>query len=735
MITVDKIMPAIAPNTEYTATSMTAGKKEQLKQVPDAASSPAHSKTLPNLIQRIRDFFTKKGVEASKVESQIKAGAKKELDETQTKEYCHEICENYFREIRFHLKDKPSRFHLIEEDFAIDNTVVDSKLEDLKRKIVEVASQQPYWGEEIPARWLPLEQVLMNLRAQGRKVIHRSLLENMNQAGGVQISTDELDLFLRFQHEIGTILYFSTELLKEKIVLEPQWMINALKSLITAEEFILKHALPVATKWYEFKNGKLYPELIDALWTKDADLHDNKDHILLLMEQLNIIAKPKLYIDDESEIKEVNYFFAPCMLHVKPPREVIFPEPREHTESSSVMCYVFTGKFLPAPIFHRLLAACVAQWPLATKKIGKTLDNQIFCGCGVFKIGHLHQLTLYFSGYVISMRVTRQGTKDKTPSSKLCIEVKEFIAKVLNKVIGYLGHSLKFEEFIQCPEYKGEIVECRIPVALLKENDEVCCDSHDKLIESKKILKFWFDDEVKNTDGQNEDDVDAPITQEHINHARLCNALTTVCSNALREILTTNVPIPHTDIYKAILANKANLNKLNKDQAQLVFPDPQGLTTGKVDEFDTTLLYAIIRNVSSVSAPSNGWGKPPNDNPRDTTLGASVERIRIYRNHISGHSVDGKISQQEFDDYWAKIGEVLREIQMVIGNHGYLEDLEKRKNQAITPHEARELQKTFQEYKKQTEAAASDILSALDSTRQALKKAVSDVKKLQGNQN
>ncbi|KAL3887700.1 hypothetical protein ACJMK2_000094, partial [Sinanodonta woodiana] len=646
--------------------------------------------------------------------------------------YRHEICENYFREIRSHLKDKPSRFHLVEEDFAINNTVVDRKLESLKRKIVEVASRQAYWGEEIPARWLPLEQVLMNLRAQGHKVIHRSQLENINQAGGVQISTDELDLFLRFQHEIGTILYFSTESLKEKIVLEPQWMINALKSLITVEEmFVLRHAPSVSTMWHEFRNGKLYLELIDALWTKDRnpDLHDNKDHLLLLMEQLNIIAKPTLYIDDVLEIKEMNYFFAPCMLHVEPPRDVIFPEPREQIESSSVMCYVFTGKFLPAPIFHRLLAACIARWPLATKKMKTTLENQIFCGCGVFRIGHLHKLTLYFSGYIISMRVTRQGTKDKTPSSKLCIEVKEFIAKVLNKVIGYLGHSLKFEEFIQCPEYKGEIVECRIPVALLKENDEVCCDSHDKLIESKKILKFWFDDEVKNsdgqdtdnvdtlitpesdpllpvnnTDGQDEDDVDAPITQEHINHARLCNALTTVCSNAMREILLINVPLPHTDIYKAILANEARLKKqLNKDQVKLVFPDPQGLTTGKVEEFDTSLLYAIIRNVSSVPAPSNGWGKPPNDNPRDTTLGACVERIRIYRNHISGHSVDGKISQQEFEDYWAKIDEVLRDIEIVIGNHGYLEDLKKRTNQAITPHEARELQKTFQEYRKQTE--------------------------------
>ncbi|KAL3887776.1 hypothetical protein ACJMK2_000169 [Sinanodonta woodiana] len=155
--------------------------------------------------------------------------------------------------------------------------------------------------------WLPLEQVLMNLRAQGHKVIHRSLLENMNQAGGVQISTDELDLFLRFQHEIGAILYFSTELLKEKIVLEPQWMINALKSLITAEMFVLRHAPSVTTLWYEFKNGKLYPELIDIIWSKEnnPEFHDNKVHILRLMEQLNIIAIPWIF-SEEGQITKAN---------------------------------------------------------------------------------------------------------------------------------------------------------------------------------------------------------------------------------------------------------------------------------------------------------------------------------------------------------------------------------------------------------------------------------------------
>ncbi|KAL3854548.1 hypothetical protein ACJMK2_013812 [Sinanodonta woodiana] len=222
--------------------------------------------------------------------------------------YRHEICEKYFKEIRSYLKDKPTILHLVNEDFAIDNTVVDSKLVALKKKIVEVASQQPYWGEEVPARWILLERELMRLKAAGIKVIPRTLLEAFNQAEDVPISREELDLFLKFQNDIGTILYFSLEVLKDKIVLVPQWMIDALKSLITAEMFVLRNVPAVAKKWDMFnKSGQLSPELIDAIWTKETypDLHDNKEHILLLMEHLNIIARPRSFSEDGSEIKTV----------------------------------------------------------------------------------------------------------------------------------------------------------------------------------------------------------------------------------------------------------------------------------------------------------------------------------------------------------------------------------------------------------------------------------------------
>ncbi|KAL3889255.1 hypothetical protein ACJMK2_001602, partial [Sinanodonta woodiana] len=83
--------------------------------------------------------------------------------------YCRKHGQRHLTKLRYFLRDKPTTVHLVDKDFVIDNSVLDSKLEKLKKKIVEVASQQPYWGEQIPTRWFLLEQQLMRLRDAGVK--------------------------------------------------------------------------------------------------------------------------------------------------------------------------------------------------------------------------------------------------------------------------------------------------------------------------------------------------------------------------------------------------------------------------------------------------------------------------------------------------------------------------------------------------------------------------------------
>ena len=181
-----------------------------------------------------------------------------------------------------------------------------------------------------------------------------------------------------------------------------------------------------------------------------------------------------------------------------------------------------------------------------------------------------------------------------------------------------------------------------------------------------------------------------PFTQEHINHARIANVLMTVCADALRDILLCQVPAGYSNIYAAIIGHKqllTGMKQLKHDQLALLYPDQKMNSTGTVDQFDISLLYTLIRNVSTVYQPVTGWGCVPLDLPWDDSIGANVERIRLIRNVVSGHSVDGKLDDVKFEYYWNRINTTIASIETSIGSRGYIEALQKHKNQTVTIEE------------------------------------------------
>ncbi|KAL3887677.1 hypothetical protein ACJMK2_000071 [Sinanodonta woodiana] len=444
---------------------------------------------------------------------------------------------------------------------------------------------------------------------------------------------------------------FSVEELRKKIILEPQWIIDALKSLITAETFIRQNPA-ITSKFREFvKTGKLTHELIDIIWSKEnnPEFHDNKDHILRLMEQLNIIATPRIFSEEGQVTKEENYFLAPCMLQEKTPEEIISPKPNAQMESSPVLCYVFTGNFLPSAIFHRLLAACIAHWPVAKKKKEHTEENLIFCGCCVFQLDKQHKLTLHFREHVIFLRVTRMGIKDKTPSSNLCIEVREFITRNLLKIIGYLGKGLRFEYFIQCPEYNGVSINSLIPVSELKEEPEVPCEFHDHMIESYTVLDFWFEDQEHSGDGDASSAGPMPSAPISDKDRFMCIAylLNDVGSKVLRQLLHDMVT-PTCTLDQHLANNRRKIDKLlkkkvlNASQMDIMFP-PNGDPTNLTD-YDITLLSALFNNIM----PSLGI--------QEKNL---IKSLRENRNKLYGHTKSCKMNASDFQTCWSDISATL----------------------------------------------------------------------------
>ncbi|KAK3598936.1 hypothetical protein CHS0354_036252 [Potamilus streckersoni] len=567
------------------------------------------------------------------------------------------VIDEYFVHICEILSNKPAALHLV-DCITIDNTQVDPRLEQLKKRIFELAKQQPHWGEEKPARWLPLEQAIMTLKASGVKVAPLSLIEEINRSGSVRIENkDEMDLFLRFQHEMGTILYFSIEGLRKKIVLDPQWLIDAQKSLITAGTFINKTPA-IVSKWCEFKkSGKLAHELIDAVWSKEKnpEFHDNKDHILLLMEKLNIIATPRTYDQEGKEVKVENYFLAPCMLSDATPREIISPKPLPEMESSSVLCYVFIEQFLPAPIFHRLVAACVAHWPVAKKNSG----NLIYCGCCVFDLDLHHRLTVFSRNHVIFVRVTIMG---KTLSFQLCAEVKEFITMTLSKIIGNLEQSLQFELHIQCPKSVGDSVSSLFCVADLQSNEAVPCHSHgdSHVILSSDLLRFWFQEQESSNVASSAGPSQPHPTSDTDRFMSITYLLVDVGSRILRKLLChhTVTPACTLDQYLANNMNKINSllkrKVLHQSQMDILFP-PSGANTN-IEDYDVTLLSALFNNIV------------PGLNPTEDNM---IKSLREDRNILYGHAKSCKMNASEYQTCWSSISSTLITLSQHCGDPSF----------------------------------------------------------------
>ncbi|CAG2243021.1 unnamed protein product [Mytilus edulis] len=70
---------------------------------------------------------------------------------------------------------------------------------------------------------------------------------------------------------------------------------------------------------------------------------------------------------------------------------------------------------------------------------------------------------------------------------------------------------------------------------------------------------------------------------------------------------------------------------------------------------DITLIYKLLRQLSLISPPTNGWGNKPEKT--DMKLADDVERIRRYRNHLA-HRCNTNIGKDEFDDYFDKFRDI-----------------------------------------------------------------------------
>ena len=245
--------------------------------------------------------------------------------------------------------------------FVVDNTKSGSKVEcegviRLRKEVLDIAKKLPQMKEVIPIKWLRFEKALREMVKDGTKWIH---VENAKRIAlevcGISIEEQFLTM-LNLLHDQRVLIHFDdTPELYKIVILDPQWLVDVFKKVITIPPF-KKSKREHREQWKKLeKKGILEKKLLNDLWDPLFDTRENFDvnSLINMMEKFGLLC-PWPSSDESGSPSE---YLVPSML-MSPPKNVT------NLFSSAGIPSLFV-KFksgqLPIGLFPRLVLM-VMQW-------------------------------------------------------------------------------------------------------------------------------------------------------------------------------------------------------------------------------------------------------------------------------------------------------------------------------------------------------------------------------------
>ena len=94
---------------------------------------------------------------------------------------------------------------------------------------------------------------------------------------------------------------------------------------------------------------------------------------------------------------------------------------------------------------------------------------------------------------------------------------------------------------------------------------------------------------------------------------------------------------------------------INATQWGKLYPSPPSSVTS--EDFDTTLLMVLLRNICGLAAPATGWDSLPTAS--DTSFEANIARVKYHRNSVYGHASQASVDDVIFHSLWQDISAAL----------------------------------------------------------------------------
>ncbi|XP_062577856.1 uncharacterized protein LOC134239716 [Saccostrea cucullata] len=397
----------------------------------------------------------------------------------------------FYDELENCLSDEQSLKHLISPNryFNVEcppnelSQKQQDSIECLRKHIVETVEKMPQWGEVIPLKWANLEKTLIQMKENGRKVISVQEIKELNNAD--LPSDKDLNDGLRFLHEIGQVVYFAEEKMKNVIIVNVQWFVDAFKYIITDE----KHLARMVSKNKLINTGRITESELREIWhyTRDNSYIQHKDDILPYMDKLGLMTE----IADDPSGKT---YYIPSMNRTELNDKCQYAINKG--QKTSIMVYHFKT-YLPHFFFFRLVVNCFRKW--------KALDMAFFCKNAAFYTvkDASHYIVIAVNKTSIQLQVFT-ADKDMDLQSQCVIDIKNTVESLINEITQTFHRHIEYERGFSCidinitdedDEYflkESQIVETKTITGKEKRScpKHVLRNPHD--INKNKMMQFWF---------------------------------------------------------------------------------------------------------------------------------------------------------------------------------------------------------------------------------------------------
>ncbi|CAC5368629.1 unnamed protein product [Mytilus coruscus] len=495
--------------------------------------------------------------------------------------------------------------------FISNTQPLEEEIRILKNKISQIAKEMKYFAEELPTRWIKLENALdvlkdLNVNVSSWQDIQKLANENL-------IEEKELLLFLKYQHQIGNIIFLEDK--RDYIILQPNWLVKCFRCLVCDNDK-KNYGSSTTTERYRLKyEGQLSDNLIDELFKKDSELKfgEYKHHILDVMEKFEIIVKPQ-FLDTNNRT-----YYIPCMIENSSTLEDI----KKKLNTPNARCtpwLVFEFKFLPIAYHNHILFSYIRNYKVCKEKSGDTMGDgrpALYAGKAVVYLDDTRykMLIICLSRNAIAIQIWRWSEVDDNTYKHILIELCSKIAELERKLM----HKLHYEIKAKCNTGDYASSSDRIGYEdLIKRcvGGEYRCEEHDSNHSKDDIENTWlkhvpalapetiikadnYGTSIIATVRVPADKIPVQFTKEELNFAIICM----VVLNILADIL-----------YDLLEQDKTNLRPRS--------------------DCDISYLFDEHRKLNK-HIPTNGWVMSwQHIQNTDIAIGDDIQRIALTRNEI-----------------------------------------------------------------------------------------------------